>query len=330
MVLESIIKKKNIRRHPILIFFITLLICFGSIFFADVMFPNQSSILSVAFITIGLVPLVYNVLSDEEVDEASTRKNFTTFFARHFNLIMLFVWIFIGVIVAFTIYYVVSPPEMRSLLFEEQIRNFCSISGTGNCAEGIPFSISKITGQFSGVAAFNFDACLSDNSTVTSCTWLIFANNFKVLLFTIVLSVLYGVGAIFMIVWNASILGVFFGELLLMGNLEKAAGLFQGMLLGHGPPELLAYVFGALAGAILSAMIARGEFLKSEESIIIKDVLFLSALAIFSVAYGAVTEAVGILKMNELYFILGVLYLLVIIVAVMLYGKTRSLPHLGF
>lgn len=329
MVLESIIGEKNIRKHPVFIFFITLLICFGSIFFADVMFPTHSSILSIAFITIGLVPLVFNVLSDEEAEEAAQRKNFTTFFARHFNLIMLCVWIFIGVIVAFTVYYSFSPPDMRSFLFEEQIKNFCSISGSSSCDGATPFSISSVVGKFGGAASFDFDACLSSSSTLTSCTWLIFENNFKVLLFTIVLSLLYGVGAIFMIVWNASILGVFFGEMILMGNIDKGVGLFQSMLLGHGPPELLAYVFGALAGAILSAMVARGEFLKSEEKIIIKDVLFLSALAVFSVAYGAVTEAVGILHMSELYFVLGFLYLLVIIIAVMVYGAQRSMPHLG-
>jgi hypothetical protein len=102
--------------------------------------------------------------------------------------------------------------------------------------------------------------------------------------------------------------------------------MFQSLLLGHGPPELLGYVFGALAGAILSAMVARGDFFTHGSSIIVKDVLFLSALALFSVAYGAMTEAVGILKMTELYFVLGFLYLLVIIVAVFIYGQARTAP----
>jgi len=133
-----------------------------------------------------------------------------------------------------------------------------------------------------------------------------------------------------MIVWNASILGVFFGEMFLMGNAAKGLGLLQSMLVGHGPPELLGYVFGALAGAILSTMVARGELFKAESIIIIKDVLFLSGLAIFSVAYGAIAEAVGILHMSELYFLLGFLYLFVIIIAVMFYGKTVERPHLSF
>ncbi len=319
MVLESIIGEKNIRKRPVFIFFITLLICAGSIFFADKMFPTHSSILSVAFITIGLVPLVFNILSDEEADEEVNHKHFSTFFARHFNIILLYVWIFIGIIVAFSIYYALVSPADRPVLFSEQIKSFCAISGTDSCVGGVPLSVSGMA------ASFGFEACMSNNSNVASCTWFIFTNNFEVLVLTVLLSLLYGVGAIFMIAWNASILGVFFGEMLAVGNLSKGLGLFHGLLIGHGPPELLGYVFGALAGAILSAMVARGDYSSHHSGIIIKDVVFLSGLAIFSVAYGAVTEALGILRMGELYFLMGFLYLVVIILAVFFYGQKRFL-----
>ncbi len=323
MVLESIIGEKNIRKHPVFIFFITLLICAGSIFFADKMFPTHSSILSVAFITIGLVPLIFNILSDEEADEEVNHKHFSTFFARHFNIIMLYVWVFIGIIVAFSIYYAVASPADRPMLFAEQLKSFCAISGSGSCVDGLPLSVSGMA------ASLGLEACLSTNSNIPSCTWFIFANNFEVLVLTVILSLLYGVGAIFMIAWNASILGVFFGEMLAIGNLAKGLGLFQGLLLGHGPPELLGYVFGALAGAILSAMVARGDYLSHHSGIIIKDVVFLSGLAIFSVAYGAATEALGILGMTELYFLMGFFYLVVIILAVFFYGQKRHSFALG-
>lgn len=324
MVLESIIGEKNIRRHPIFIFFLTILICIGSIILADLIFPKHASVLSVAFITIGLAPLVFNVLSDEEAEEVASRKHFSTFFARHFNLIMIYVWVFVGIIVTFSAYYALVPAADRGMLFDEQIKSFCAISGADSCLGGTPYSISG------RASAFGFDACLSSTSELGTCTFFIFENNLKVLALTVILSLLYGVGAIFMIAWNATILGVFFGETFLVGNFSQGAGLLQGMLLGHGPPELLAYVFGALAGAILSAMVARGELFKRESTIIIKDVLFLSVLALFSVAYGAVTEAIGILRMPELYFAMGFLYLLVIIVAVVFYGRTHSGPHLGY
>jgi len=324
VVLESIIGEKNIRTHPIFIFFLTLLICAGSIFFADLLFPQHASVLSVAFITIGLVPLIFNVLSDEEAQEAVCRRSSCTFFARHFNIILIYVWIFVGIIVAFAFYYSIVPSEVREVIFEEQISAFCAISGSDSCLSGVPFSISG------RATSFGFDACLSTKSNIPSCTLFIFENNAGVLLFTIVLSMLYGVGAIFIIAWNASILGVFFGETFLAGNISKMMGMFQGMLIGHGPPELLGYVFGALAGAILSALVARGKMFTHEAPLIIRDVFFLSGLAFFSVAYAAITEAVGILGLGELYFLMGFLYVLFIILAVFLYGNARSGPQLAF
>jgi hypothetical protein len=323
MVLESIIGERNIRAHPIYVFFLAILVSAGGIFFANLLFPTHAAVLSVAFITIGLVPLVFNVLADEEAEEVVSRRHFSTFFARHFNVIMLYVWIFIGIIVAFAFYYAIIPAPQRAVMFDEQIKSFCSISG--ECKSGVPFSIGG------RASAMGLGACLSNSSTLTSCTLFIFENNAGVLLFTIVLSLLYGVGSIFIIAWNASILGIFFGETFLSGAHVKWVSMANSMLLGHGPPELLGYVFGALAGAILSAMVAKGDFSSHGASIIIKDVFFLSLLAIFSVAYGAVTEAVGILASSDaflanLYYALGFLYIVVIIVAVFVYGRARSPP----
>ncbi len=321
MVLESIIGEKNIRKQPFLILIITFLVSIGSIIFAQAIFPKHASILSIAFITIALVPMLHNIFAKEEYDEVLQRKSFTTFFARHFNLIMLYVWVFIGIILAFSVAYVAAPADVKPLLFEEQINSFCYISGQGNCQNGVPFSLS---GKALSPA---FDACQNAQiSNVFSCTAYIFENNAGVLIFTILLSLLYGAGAIFIIAWNASILGLFFGEMILAGQHIKWIGLLQGMLIGHGPPELLGYVFGALAGAILSVMVSKGVFLKHEFSIVLKDVLFLTLLAIFSVFYGAVVEAIGIMQLGELYYALGFVYVLAIIILVFLYGKKRINP----
>jgi len=336
MVLESLIGEKRLRKHPELICALAFIISIGSIFFAENISAEHASVLSIAFITIGLVPLVYNILAKETDEEVLARRSCTTFFARHFDIILIYVWIFIGIILAFSVAYVLTPPEVRSVLFEEQITSFCFISG--QCKGSVPYSIggqfplaiaggitgdaSAITGNASGTA---YSECRDPTtSDVTTCSLFILANNGKVLLLTIALSLLYGAGAIFVIAWNAAILGIFFGEMFLMGQHLTNFGFLQSMLIGHGPPELFSYIFGALAGAVLSAVIARGQFFTHEFSIAVKDVVFLAFLSLFSVLYGAITEAVGILNMPELYFALGFLYLLIIIVMVFLYGKRRT------
>jgi uncharacterized membrane protein SpoIIM required for sporulation len=322
MVLESLIGERNIRKNPFLIFILTFVISIGGILSAYFVFPSHASVLSIAFITIGLVPIIHNILAKEEFDEALERKSSTTFFARHFNLIMLYVWIFVAIILAFSVVYIATPPNSKEILFQEQINAFCAISGSENCEAGVPNSIS---GRASAAA---MGACMNPSTnSLGACALFIFENNAGVLIFTIILSLLYGAGAIFIIAWNASILGLFFGEMILSAQHTQWVGFLQGMLIGHGPPELLGYIFGALAGAILSAMISKGQFLKHEFSTIIKDVFFLAFLAIFSVLYGGIVEAIGILGMSELYFILGFIYVLAIIIIVVLYGKGNKKNH---
>ena len=121
MVLESLIGEKNIRKHPLYMLLITFLISIGSIIAAYNIAPAHSSVLSVAFITIGLIPVIHNILTKEEYEETVERKSAVTFFARHFNLILIYVFIFIGVILAFTFVYVTFPSDVNQIVFEEQI-----------------------------------------------------------------------------------------------------------------------------------------------------------------------------------------------------------------
>ena len=317
MVLESLIGEKNIRKHPIYMLLITFIISIGSIIAAYHIAPSHSSVLSVAFITIGLIPVVHNILTKEEYEEAIERKSSVTFFARHFNLILIYVLIFVGVILAFTFAYVAFPADVNQTVFSEQIKSFCWMQ-PGSCEGSIPLSI---TGQ---ATAAGLDYCrVPEMQDPFACSFVIFQNNAQVLIFIIILSLLYGAGAIYIIAWNASIIGLFFGEMILTFEYGKAFGFAILMVIGHGAPELFAYVFGALAGAVLSAMVSRGQFLSHEFSTIIKDVLFLAGLGLFSVAYGSFVEGVGIVGYDDLSVILGFIYLLIIIFLVFFYGKKR-------
>jgi len=318
MVLESLIGERNIRKHPLYMLLITFIISFGSIIAAYNISPVHSSVLSVAFITIGLIPVVHNILAKEEYEEAVERKSAVTFFARHFNLILIYVFIFVGVILAFTIAFMVFPPEVNQTLFQEQINSFCWLQSDA-CIENLPLSIS---GQ---VTASSLGYCQTPGlQDPFLCSFIIFENNAKVLLFIIILSLLYGAGAIYIIAWNASIIGLFFGEMLLTLEYGKAVSFAMVMLIGHGPAELLAYVFGALAGAVLSAMISRGQFLSHEFSTIIKDVLFLGLLGLFSVAYGSLAEGLALVGFADFSVMMGFIYLLVLVILVFLYGTKRK------
>ena len=90
MALESIIRAKGIRKHPLFVLLITIMVTIGSLVFSYIMFPKYASVLSVAFVTIGMVPIVYRIIVIEEEEESNLEKSCATFFARHFNIIQIY------------------------------------------------------------------------------------------------------------------------------------------------------------------------------------------------------------------------------------------------
>ena len=124
----------------------------------------------------------------------------------------------------------------------------------------------------------------------------IFFNNVKVLSFSILFAFIYGAGAIFILTWNASVIGTAIGNFVRV-NLSEYAGLlgfekFAGYLnifsIGllryalHGIPEILAYFYGGLAGGIISVSIAKKHYKDKKFSHILFDI---SELLIIAIAF---------------------------------------------
>ena len=99
-------------------------------------------------------------------------------------------------------------------------------------------------------------------------------NNIKVLSFCILFSFIFGLGAIFILIWNASVIGAAIGHFIRANissiagaaGLPKAAAYFQAFSLGllrysvHGIPEIAAYFTAGLAGGIISIAIVNHDF----------------------------------------------------------------------
>ena len=129
MALESLIRERGIRKQPLFILVVTMMAVIGSLTFSYLMFPRHASVLSVAFVTIALVPIIYRIIVIEHEEEAFCGKSFTTFFARNFNIIQIYIWVFVGVIITFAFVYMVLPDGTKMEMFSEQINTFCIISG---------------------------------------------------------------------------------------------------------------------------------------------------------------------------------------------------------
>ena len=144
---------------------------------------------------------------------------------------------------------------------------------------------------------------VTGNIIKTGEFWNIFLNNIRVLAFAIVFSLLYGAGAIFIITWNASLVGVAIANLA-KSKVAQVAGattvhyvgsysihLLKYML--HGIPEILGYFIGGLAGGILSVAIIKKEFGTDLFSKALKDFAILSIVSVTLLFVAALIE-VGI------------------------------------
>jgi uncharacterized membrane protein SpoIIM required for sporulation len=191
---------------------------------------------------------------------------------EHSKAIHAMMWLFLGFVIAFSFWYIVMP-DTAGQNFNFQIKTFCAINSPShysNCLDehGIPPSTGAVTG--------------------TSAVMSIFANNIYVLIFTILFSLALGAGAIFILVWNASVIAAAIG-IFAKGELSGLGlGLLRYMI--HGVPEISAYFIGALAGGIISVAVIRRDLRGEGTWRILQDSLLMIIIAIVVLIVAALME----------------------------------------
>ncbi|MEM4254815.1 MAG: stage II sporulation protein M [Candidatus Norongarragalinales archaeon] len=227
---------------------------------------------------IGLpsIPFLLKIFQCEvEIEEKKGKFWGSSVLARHYSAFRILAAFFLGMVLSFAFWYLVLPQENSAMLFQTQKQELKNVQGV-------------LLGQaISTVDAFE----------------KIFTHNLQVLLFVIVFSVIYGAGAVFILIWNASVIGVFLGEFskaYVLNGGTGATGIFGGQVTGvslgllgilpHGIFELLSYLAAALAGGILSVSIIRGDYKSQIFPVIIYDIAKLLAWAIVFLAIGAFIE----------------------------------------
>ncbi|HDD70782.1 MAG TPA: stage II sporulation protein M [Candidatus Woesearchaeota archaeon] len=217
------------------------------------------------------LPLVYKLIIYEEQKDLEIRSE-RSLLKEHSKALTAMMLMFLGMAIAFTILYIVLPQEMTSEVFRVQSQTIANLN-------------QQVTGKVS-------------QTTLLS---RIFLNNIKVLIFCIIFSFIYGSGALFILTWNASVIGTAAGNFIRtrLAQYASAAGLqkmgaffYVGSLcvlryLIHGIPEILAYFVAALAGGIISVAIIRKEYTtKNFQRVVldVSDLVLLSVLILFIAA----------------------------------------------
>ncbi len=292
MVLEDILSDRVARKHPVDLLFVSFLMSTIAMWASYYVFKETTSVLTLAFVTMGLMPLIHTIFIEEEDEEAEEQGPATGFLNRHFDIIKILGWFFIGLVLSSAFWYVMLPTSkeelcvagicipapLRGKVFAEQEKTYQFIVG----------KVTGVAGLITGNATR--EACLGNYRNLWGCTEFIYTNNAVVLGLAILFSFIWGAGTLFLLGWNASVIGVFMGKEILdngpFAGLMKAFG-----YLPHGLPEILAYFIGSVAGGIISVVPATVKNRRHEFQQIAKDVLFLLVLAYIMLFVGAIIEA---------------------------------------
>lgn len=265
MVLESIFPVKKVIRNPIEMFIFSMMVTLVSIYLADLIFPGDSTGKIVTlFITVAMTPMVYGMFKEEEEveRECAEHKMVKCFWDRHDETIWSFTFLFLGVFLAVFLVAAFSPEEYVAQIFGDQLSE-----------------IERVT-SISG--AFNIGDILN----------IIIMNNLRVMALSFALSFLLGSGAVVILAWNASILGIYLASFIREGLMEEFMVRTVGMI-PHAPVEIGAYFLAGIAGGIISVGLIREKLFSKEFFLVFKDSLILLVLAVVLVIIGAFIE-VGI------------------------------------
>ena len=293
MVLESLITTEGAERHPITLFFIAFAITTISLFIAYHTFPESSSVLAIAFVSLAFMPIINELLARSEEKEVSEEDMPFSFIGTHFDVLHIYGWIFVGMIITYS-FWAVALPESNADCKSSPFGLSCMLPEKDKVFSEQQNVYSGITGKVVGAEeCFN-----SQTKSFEACFRLIFNNNNWVMVLAIIFSLIWGAGALFLLGWNASVIGLFVGLEITSKSLD--AGIVRAIsYLPHGIPEIMAYFIAAIAGGIISSAISKKTFTKHEIRIVFIDTVLLLMLALVTLLIGAFIETAEIFNYWE-------------------------------
>jgi len=286
MVLEALTNPVKAEKRPAQMIILGFLYASIAMALSLWIFYDYSSLVMVFLTVFASIPIVYNTIKlEEHKDEVESDEK--VLLKEHWKALWVFVFLFIGYSLAFAVgflampklvpvvnHVVYVPDEAPNVLFATQTETFYNIN-------------AKVTGWYAQFTRFKD----------------ILKNNMNVLMFCILFSFIYGLGAIFILAWNASVIGTAIGLSIREGLAKLAiasnAGLFDYIWVFfyglsryaiHGILEIGAYFIGGLAGGIISIAVIRHNFGTKKFEHILWDTSDLIILSVVTLVVAAVVE----------------------------------------
>jgi uncharacterized membrane protein SpoIIM required for sporulation len=245
--LESLVNPKRIEKGPWKMFFVGLIYASLSIllvywfFSKDAVLYEYAGMLVVLFCVMFSLPFMYYLIKKEEIEDEQTT-GLLSVWKIHKDAVFALMWLFLGFVIAFSFWYIVLQD---SNLFNAQIETYCAINSPEDMAKCLEnYSFEKI----------------NPTGAATKSLWFlsILSNNVYVMIFTLIFSLIFGAGAIFVLAWNASVIAAAISVFTSYQVSEIPVGVLRYMI--HGIPEIAAYFITALAGGIFGVGFIRHGF----------------------------------------------------------------------
>lgn len=271
MVLEEIDTPWLLER-PYVSFFLGFVYALIGYIIATLFFFEQSVSVAMLFLTTLLtVPTFVGILTNEERHERGTEEQSVwSFMKNHRTIVEVYVLIFLGAFLGFLILGVLAQ-DKTPLLFEYQL-DFLSTR------EGITTNVIE--------TFFSTPPSPSLNSAV-----VILQHNLSVALIAFFLSVVFGAGALFLIVLNASVFAAFGTIILRYLATNFWGGVKIVLIFGlHLVPEMAGFIVAAIAGGIVSKAILVEKFGTDAFKNVMRDALYLFLIACVFITVAAFIE----------------------------------------
>ncbi|MBI3032723.1 stage II sporulation protein M [Candidatus Woesearchaeota archaeon] len=255
MVLEQLFKANWLEKRPLYAFVLGVIYASIGIISARIIFPNSSSIMSVAFTAILLIPSLNKLLSDEENREIREKKlSLRLLLKDHADIFEIYFFMFMGVFIIFAGIALLMPEIYTYQAFSSQLQ------------------AAGYTGKAFGLDPFMIE---------------IFMNNLLVLFVCFILSLVYGAGSVLFLAWNASVWGIVFGV-----AFKTPETFFIEIIpiLPHLIGETTAYLSAAIVGGVISKAVLREKLFSEKFNHIVTDAGIFLAMAVVLIFGAALIE----------------------------------------
>ena len=245
-------------------------------------YGTSMSLAIIFFAALGLAPFMVRILQVEERKDIQDLAE--SFLERHKEVLAIYTFLFLGAIIAYSLWFTILPQPLVDVIFSEQL---ATLNWVASVRSGLVVGLS--TSQKLGLS-------------------VIVANNLKVLAVATLLSFALGSGAIFILTWNASVIAVAIGDSARrlisyyadLGEFASLAAYFHALpvsfsrLIFHGSLEIIAYFIGGLAGGILSVAVLRHQGKATRRVMLDAAMLLGVAVVLIAIAAGIEVAIMGL------------------------------------